>query len=573
MPPDNDLEQERKIAFFSMEIALESDIPTYSGGLGILAGDILKSAADLEVPIIGVTLVYNNGYFYQMLDYDGVQRECDIQWVYSGEFERIEKMVKVQVNGEDVNIGAWRYDIIGHTGFIVPVYLLETNVEGNTQEQKDFTRLLYDATQFQRIIQEKILGIGGARMLNALGFDNIGTYHMNEGHSSFLVLELLKSAGGDMDKVRRLCTFTTHTPVRAGHDIFEYDLVDRVFREENREHLRKWAGPKDLNMTLFGMNSSGYINAVSEKHREVASEMFPQHAIDHITNGVHLLSWVHPELHNLYKKYLANINHDASLLGNAQTINSTELYQIHEKIKLELLDYEKSHSWVLLDEKLLTIGFARRITGYKRPALLLHDLDRLGKICKGKAQIVMAGKTHPKDWEGKELIKRIFSASKYLWEKYRVSLVFLNNYDIDLAKLLVSGVDLWLNTPKRYLEASGTSGMKAAMNGVPNFSVLDGWWIEGHRYSTGLAGWSIGPGPTDSTAQNRSDETDAEEIYDKLKNEIIPMYYQDKHAWITRMKHAISLGAHFNTHRVVRQYAEKAWKLKSQERWAQNDRE
>ena len=238
-----------------------------------------------------------------------------------------------------------------------------------------------------------------------------------------------------------------------------------------------------------------------------------------------------------------------------------------------MLDYEKSHSWVLLDEKLLTIGFARRITGYKRPALLLHDLDRLGKICKGKAQIVMAGKTHPKDWEGKELIKRIFSASKYLWEKYRVSLVFLNNYDIDLAKLLVSGVDLWLNTPRRYLEASGTSGMKAAMNGVPNFSVLDGWWIEGHRYSTGLAGWSIGPGPTDSTAQNRSDETDAEEIYDKLKNEIIPMYYQDKHAWITRMKHAISLGAHFNTHRVVRQYAEKAWKLKSQERWAQNDLE
>jgi len=310
------------------------------------------------------------------------------------------------------------------------------------------------------------------------------------------------------------------------------------------------------------------VNAVSQKHGEVASEMFPDHKIDHITNGVHLGSWLHPDLHTLYKKYLANINHDPSLLANANVINSTELYEVHQKIKLELLDYEKSHSWVLLDNELLTIGFARRITDYKRPTLLLHDLDRLGAICKGNAQIVMAGKTHPKDWQGKEIIKQIFSASKYLWEKYRVSLVFLNNYDIDLAKLLVSGVDLWLNTPRRYFEASGTSGMKAAMNGVPNFSVLDGWWIEGHRHSTGLAGWSIGPSPGDPNALNRPDEKDAGEIYEKLEKEIIPMYYKDKYAWIKRMKHAISLGAYFNTHRVVEQYAKKSWGLKLQKRWA-----
>jgi len=565
---EEDMAKERRVAYFSMEIALDSDIPTYSGGLGILAGDILRSAADLEVPVIGVTLVYNNGYFYQMLDFEGVQRECNIQWDYSTELEKTDRVIKLDINGRTVNVGVWRFDLVGHTGHVVPVYLLDTNVEGNDDEQRSYTRLLYDATPYQRIIQERILGVGGVKMLRELGYDDLRVFHMNEGHSAFLSLELLRESGGDEKKVRRSCVFTTHTPVWAGHDVFDFPMVKQIFGAEFPEEVCPGVVEDGrLNMTRLALKFSGYVNAVSRKHGKVTREMFPQEDIDHITNGIHVLTWLHPKLRELYKKYLQNINHDPSVLAAANNISSTALALAHERIKMELLDYEKSHSWVLLEKNVLTIGFARRITGYKRPTLFLHDIDRLGRICQDRAQIVMAGKTHPMDHQGKELIKHIFWASKYLWEKYRVVLVFLNNYDIDLAQLLVSGVDLWLNTPRRYMEASGTSGMKAAINAVPNLSILDGWWIEGYERSRGAAGWAIGPGPEEAGAIHRSDEEDANDIYDKLENIIIPMYYDDRNAWIDMMKRSITLGAHFNTDRVVMEYAKKAWRLRPYKRW------
>lgn len=568
MFPEDEGKSEMRIAYFSMEIALHSDIPTYSGGLGILAGDILRSSADLEIPVIGVTLVYNNGYFYQLLDHDGVQKECGIQWDYSREFRKIDRTIRLDINGRAVNVGVWRYDVVGHTGNVIPVYLLDTNVEGNDDEQRSYTRLLYDATPFQRIIQERILGVGGVRMLRELGYDDVTTFHMNEGHSAFLVLERLRENGGDVERVRDSCVFTTHTPVQAGHDVFDLSQVRQVFGDDFPEEINSnLVENGHLNMSRLALRFSGYVNAVSRKHREVAKAMFPGSDIDHITNGINVLTWLNPRLRELYNRYIHNINHDPTSLSDAHKIGSTALFRSHEKIKMELMEYEKSHSWVLLEKNLLTIGFARRITEYKRPTLLLSDLDRLGRICQGKAQIVMAGKTHPMDHWGKEMIKHIFRASNYLWENYRVVLVFLNNYDMDLAKLLVSGVDLWLNTPRRYNEASGTSGMKAAINGVPSLSVLDGWWIEGYERSGGAAGWAIGPGPEDNGAVNRSDEDDANEIYEKLEKLIIPMYYEDRQGWIDMMKNAIALGSYFNTDRVVREYAEKAWRLRPHRRW------
>jgi len=272
-------------------------------------------------------------------------------------------------------------------------------------------------------------------------------------------------------------------------------------------------------------------------------------------------------MRELYEKYFPALEHNIDQLANATIIDSEELWNTHKNVKGKLLEYEKSHSWLLLDEHLFTIGFARRFTGYKRPNLIFHNLDRLGKICSGKAQIVMAGKTHPKDYAGKELIKNVFTASEYLWNKYKVRAVFLENYNMDLAKLIISGVDLWLNNPGRYMEASGTSGMKAAINAVPNFSVLDGWWIEGYEMSSGKAGWAIGPGPEDPKAQARTDEEDANEIYEKLEKEILPMYYDNREEWIERMKNAIILGAYFNTRRVVSEYATMAWDLQPQKRW------
>jgi starch phosphorylase len=555
-----------KIAYFSMEIALEGDVPTYSGGLGVLAGDFLRSAADLMVPLVAVTLTYNAGYFYQQIAPDGRQVERDIRWDFSVDFEKVDEKVTMDLQDKQVTVGAWRYDVIGRSGHIIPVILLDTNFPENEPWQRDLTRVLYDASPFQRIVQEMILGICGVRMLERLGYGDVATYHMNEGHAAFMVLELLQKYE-TIDEVKQHCVFTTHTPVRAGHDKFDYGLVDDVFREHIPDNLRDLGGEDELNMTVLALNGSRYTNAVSVKHGEISRAMFPEYDIDTITNGIHMSFWLSPYMHMLFDNELGPAwHHDYHSLERAININGTEVWRAHQKSKLDFLDYEKSHSWVMLDEKLLTIGYARRVTEYKRPLLIFSDLERFAKIAAGKAQFVFAGKAHPADNQAKSFIKNINDFGDYLWNSYKVRVVFLSNYDMDLAKLMVSGVDIWLNNPKRYREASGTSGMKAALNGVLNFSVLDGWWIEGYERDP-MAGWAIGPGTDDPDAINKDDDVDAEDFYTKLQDEIIPIYRKNPEEWRERMKHAIKLVSYFNTHRMIEEYASKAYKLVRQPIW------
>lgn len=558
--------EDTKIAYISMEIALESNIPTYSGGLGVLSGDTVRSAADLEIPMVGVCLCYSSGYFYQLFNERGQQKEREIQWSFFYEFEKVEKPITIEIQGKETKISAWLYKVIGQSGHIIPIYLLTTDVEGNEDWQRKLTAALYDSTsRWHRIVQEMILGVGGVRLLKSLGYNNIKVYHINEGHGAFSTLELLREANGNIEDVKQQVAFTTHTPVPAGHDTFNYDLVEDVFRDALPSNIKELGGENKLNMTVLAMNLSRYINGVAKKHGEISREMFPNYKIDHITNGIHLPFWVSKPIRKIFAKKWPNWRANPSILQNAIEIDDLEIFDAHIENKFNLLNYQKGHSWNLLDEELITIGFARRFATYKRAILLFHDIDRLGKICKNNVQFIFAGKAHPKDQMGKDYIKKIFESGEYLYDNYGVKIVLMENYNMDLAHMLVSGVDVWLNTPNRYREASGTSGMKASLNGVLNFSVLDGWWLEGYKMNP-LAGWAIGPDDSDPTAMENNWDIDSNYFYDILENQLIPTY-MDHDEWIFRQKNAISLAAFFNTHRMIEEYAEKAYLLKKQKLW------
>ncbi|MHA1359598.1 MAG: alpha-glucan family phosphorylase [Candidatus Helarchaeota archaeon] len=560
--PDNS----KKIAYFSMEIAIQSDIPTYSGGLGILAGDMLRSAADLEIPLVAVALTYTDGYFYQTINYDGTQYEKRLRWEFTDEFYHCKKTAVIEVYGKPLKVQCWRYDILGQTGHQIPIYLLDTNVEGNEEWMKSLTHMLYDSQRPEvRLIQEMILGMAGVRILQLHELENIETYHMNEGHGAFVTLELLRQFNGNVQKVQDRCMFTTHTPVPAGFDVFSYDLVANVFRDQLPKNIRELAGNDQLNMAHLAANLSSYINAVSKKHQVISKALFPNKEVNYITNGINVTRWVSPYLKELYDRTFPLWHLHPTKFRNIFQLNSVALWTGHQQAKIDLLDYEKSHSHVLLDRKLLTVGWSRRITEYKRPTLIFSDIDRLGEISKGKVQFIFAGKTHPRDDPGKQLIKKIYDASEELWDKYHVRVAFLENYDMDLAKMMIAGVDLWLNTPRCSLEASGTSGMKAALNGVPNLSSWDGWWVEGFEMDE-KAGWVFGP-KLEGDACNYDDKSDANNLYNILEKEIIPMYYERRNEWIERMKSAVKLASYFNTNRMVREYAEKAWQLQAQPRW------
>ncbi|MFX1242147.1 MAG: alpha-glucan family phosphorylase [Promethearchaeota archaeon] len=562
-----DEEKNQEIAYFSMEIALESSLPIYSGGLGILAGDALRSAADMGIPMIAVTLVYDAGYFYQQIGPNGEQIEKEMKWDFSDDFERLEQQVILELQDKSIKVEAWKYELIGRNGHKIPVILLDTDLKLNEPWQRKLTHMLYDANPFQRIAQEMVLGICGFRMLEKLGYNKIKTYHLNEGHAAFLIFELLKKYK-TLIEVKKHCVFTTHTPVRAGLEEFEYNLVNDVFRDRLPEQIHEFGGKNALNMTILALNGSGYTNAVSEKHNEVSKKMFPGFEINYITNGVHLGYWLSPYMRDFFNNELSrDWHHNYKLFENVLNLDNYELWRAHSKAKRLLIEYENSHSWVLFDKNLLTIGFARRMAEYKRPLLIFSDLERLAKIIENKAQLIFAGKAHPADMQSKSYVKKIYDYSDYLWNSYGIGVVFLENYEITLAKLLVSGVDLWLNNPRRYLEASGTSGMKAAINGVLNFSTLDGWWIEGYYMSDKQAGWAIGPEPSDPKAKTMDDSFDAEDLYVKLENEIIPLYYQNASEWQQRMKYAIKLGAYFNTNRMMEEYALKSYKLEKQPLW------
>lgn len=546
-----------KIAYFSMEIGIKSQIPTYAGGLGVLAGDTIRSAADLKVPLVAVTLVSNKGYFRQGLDTFGNQTENIDEWEPSQFMTLLPAEVSVNIQNRDVKIRAWIYNCKSLMGGCVPIILLDTDVEGNSKEDRGITDFLYGGDYHYRLKQEIILGIGGVRMLDALGF-KIRKYHMNEGHSSLLAIELLNRNGRDVAEVKNLCLFTTHTPVEAGHDKFDYELVEELLTEQgDMEILRKFGGVGRLNMSLLALNLSNYVNGVTKRHSLISCELFPGYKIQAITNGVHSYTWTSPFFRELYDRYLPGWANEPELLVRIGGIPDDEVWVAHRKAKKALIDEVNSRTGVGMDYEVLTIGFSRRMAEYKRSTLIFSDLERLKKVNrKGKIQLIFAGKAHPRDEAGKALIREVFRYIKELKDEIKV--VFLENYNMDMAALMVSGVDVWLNTPHRPYEASGTSGMKAAHNGVVNFSVLDGWWIEG--WIEGVTGWAIGPQPDENLTEEESKVRELDDLYNKLYYIIVPMYYNRKDEWLKLINNSIGMVAYyFNSHRMMRRYVTHAY--------------
>ncbi|HKP64182.1 MAG TPA: alpha-glucan family phosphorylase [Polyangiales bacterium] len=544
-----------RIAYFSMEIALASDMPTYSGGLGVLAGDTLRSFADLRVPAVAVSLVHRRGYFRQTLETNGTQHEHPAAWEPSARLERLPHTVSVEISGRRVTVGAWQFHVRSKVGGELPVLLLDTDLPQNEESDRHITDQLYGGDARYRLSQEIVLGFGGVRMLEQAGYSGVSKIHLNEGHAAFASLELLLQRHGNpqrnewnFDAVRERCVFTTHTPVAAGHDHFDWHLVLEVCGNHiPLELFRMLGGDATLNMTSLALNLSGFVNGVARRHREVAQRMFPGYDIHGITNGVHSESWTCTEFQSLYDECLPGWRSDPATLRNALSIPTDRIWDAHSAAKARLIRSVAERTGRQLHPTALTLGFARRATAYKRGDLLLTDLDRLRHIASRQPlQIIFAGKAHPQDEAGKAMIARIFAASRELSDA--VPIVYLDEYDLELARQLVAGSDVWVNTPEPPLEASGTSGMKAAHNGVPSLSTLDGWWIEGHV--EGWTGWAIGQRDIRADRQR-----DAAQLYEKLENEIAPKFYVDRGAWTGVMRHVIALNAsYFNTHRMTQQY-------------------
>lgn len=560
---------EARVAYFSMEVALASYIPTYSGGLGVLAGDMLRAAADLRVPMVGVTLVHRHGYLDQDLDAAGAQTERPDPWTPEAWATLLAPRVSLQLEGREVQLRAYAYEVKGAGGRSVWVLLLDTDVPENSEQDRTLTNDLYGGDARYRLMQEAVLGIGGVRMLRALGCNALERFHMNEGHAALLALELVdenaRAAGrtdvekADIERARKLCVFTTHTPVASGHDQFPLDLVEAVLgRPEITHMIEIFTCEGVLNMTFLALNLSHYVNGVAKKHQEVSQHMFARYPIDAITNGIHAATWATPAFQALFDRAFSGWREDNSSLRYALKIPRRDVQAAHLEAKRTLLDRVRHDTNKRMSEATFTLGFGRRATPYKRASLLLRDTERLTRIARevGPLQIIYAGKAHPRDDAGKALIREIVAAFGQLGSE--VSAVYLADYDMDLAKLMISGVDLWLNTPEPPLEASGTSGMKAAINGVPSLSILDGWWLEGHV--EGVTGWAIG-----SRSQPRvgiDGEQDAENLYEQLERVILPLFYERPDEYVDVMRHAIALtGSFFNTHRMLQQYLTRAYFL------------
>jgi starch phosphorylase len=545
-----------KIAYFSMEIGINERIPTYSGGLGVLAGDTLKSCADLNIPIVGITLLSENGYFYQKIDEHGNQIELPYKFNINDFLKPLPTTVSVSIEGRNVNVRIWFFTVTGINDYLVPVFFLDTNLESNTEWDRNLTKYLYGGDHKYRLAQEIVLGIGGVRAVHKLGYRNIEKYHMNEGHAAFGTLELLRKLN-DIEDVRKRCVFTTHTPVPAGHDQFEIPLAKSMLGELLPDSIiQDITFNNRLNMTRLALFFSHYVNGVAKKHGEVSRQMFPGHDIDTITNGVNTQRWVSDSFQRLFDKHIPFWRSDPYVLRSALGIEKQEIWNAHMESKRSLIDFVNNRYNIGMNYDYFTLGFARRQTPYKRPELLISDPERLKYISEnvGPLQIIYAGKAHPKDVNGKDLIKRFFSIKNSI--DGLIKMVFIHNYDITIGKLLVSGVDLWVNTPRRPMEASGTSGMKAAMNGVPQFSTLDGWWIEGNIEN--ITGWAIGSRKSNEIQSD--DDADRKDLYDKLEKMIIPKYYNDRDNWIRTMRSCIAInGSFFNTNRMMQQYVLNAY--------------
>jgi starch phosphorylase len=545
-----------------MEIAINPGMPTYSGGLGVLAGDTLRSAADLGTPLVAFTLLHRKGYFRQHLDDQGKQTENTQPWTPADFCKEEAPRITVTIEDRVVTVRAWRYDMAGRAGHIIPIYLLDTDLPENSSWDRSLTDHLYGGDSNYRLQQEIVLGMGGVRMLNALGH-RVNVYHMNEGHAALLTLALLEAqlGGGplnrvtetDVNAVRQKCVFTTHTPVPAGHDRFLRDLAGRVLGGERFARLESLGCCHEnmLNMTYIALRFSRYVNGVALQHGNVSRQMFPDYQIDAITNGVHAPTWISEPFQELLDRNIQHWRRDNLYLRNAIEIPVQEILAAHAQAKETLLAEVASRTGLVLNPRVLTLGFARRAATYKRADLLFTDPDRLLKIAQaaGGLQILYAGKAHPQDEPGKALIYNVIEkAHKYSGSDLRV--VYLENYDWELGALLTAGVDVWVNTPKRPYEASGTSGMKAALNGVPSLSILDGWWIEGCL--EGYTGWAIEDGD--------DDQAEATNLYRKLENAVVPLYVKSPNTWGNLMRTTVAYnGSFFNTNRMVKQYIRNAY--------------
>ena len=553
---------EGMVGYFSMEIAIEPSMPTYSGGLGVLAGDTLRSAADMGLPLAAVTLVHRKGYFRQILDASGVQSEESQPWKPEQRLPQEEPRIVVTIEGRPVHVRAWRYDMEGVTGHTIPIYMLDTDLEANDPRDRTLTDSLYGGDTNYRLAQEIVLGIGGFRMLDALGYD-VTVYHMNEGHAALLTLALLeKTLGGgalssaqesDLDAVRQHCVFTTHTPVPAGHDRFSMEQAQRILGSDATETVERIGGCHEgmVNMTYIAMRLSRFVNGVAMQHGKVSRAMFPEYDIAAITNGVHAGTWTAPAMQATFDKHMPRWREDNMYLRYAIDIAQEEIAAAHADSKHVLLAEVEKRSGIKLREDVFTIGFARRVATYKRGDLLFTDAERLARIAQsaGSLQILYAGKAHPADEPGKKIIRHIFEEAKQLTSG-SLHIIYLADYEWRLGALLTGGVDLWLNNPLRPYEASGTSGMKAALNGVPSLSVLDGWWIEG--CIEGVTGWAID--------DHERAEDEAASLYGKLESRILPLYYQDKPGWRKLMQTTIAMnGSFFNTQRMLEQYVSNAY--------------
>jgi starch phosphorylase len=548
-----------------MEIALRSEIPTYAGGLGILAGDTLRSATDLGLPIVAVSLVSRAGYFRQEMDGSGRQIEHAASWDPQQWATPLAAKVAISLEGSSVWIGCWLHVMAGQSGGRQPVLLLDTDLPENTGSDREITHYLYGGDDVYRLKQEIVLGVGGVLLLRALGF-SIRQYHLNEGHSAWLAIELLRSNSHpvgdllsgespyDIPLVREACCFTTHTPVDAAQDRYDYGLVSRVSGDIiDPRTLRQLGGEGALNMTRLALNLSDYVNGVAMRHAEVSAGLFPGYRVHAITNGVHPHTWTAASFARLYDQHLPGWRHEPELLRRVDCcVPDAAIWSAHQEARQVLVNEVQRLSGIALDPDVAILAFARRMTAYKRPDLLFSDIERLKAIARGRAfQIVMAGKAHPRDEGGKRLIELLHAQARAL--NGSITVVYLPDYDMRLAGIMTAGADVWLNTPLPPLEASGTSGMKAAFNGVPSLSVLDGWWIEG--CIEGVTGWAIGNGDPGGA--------DADALYDKLEQVVLPLYYGPSGpsaGWIQVMKRAISKNAaYFNSHRMMRRYATEAY--------------
>ena len=540
-----------KIAYFSAEIGLSSSLPTYSGGLGVLAGDHIKASADAGIEMLGISLLYKEGYFKQLLDKEGNQKEEYPRFELGDHLSLLPNKFSIKIRGREVWIQAYEYLHTSETGHIIPIYFLDTDIDENISEDRMITLRLYSGDKNHRILQESILGFGGIRFLDTYDFDSIEKFHMNEGHSSFLTLALLEKYNKNEEKVKSMCHFTTHTPVAAGHDNFSTERCSNILNSLMPNDLNL-PSIKDnrLHMTELGLYYSNTANGVSKLHGKVAQDQFPDFDIDYITNGVYHPHWIGDSFAELFDDYFKNWKINPNLLLNVDNIDNEKIISAHRQQKDELINYANLFTENKLSSDVLTIGFARRAAEYKRAGLIFSNIEKLIEIGSGKIQMIFSGKAHPNDIKGKQIIKEVVNNANQLVDE--VNIVFLENYNMHLGRLITSGVDLWLNTPIRPNEASGTSGMKAALNGVPNFSVIDGWWAEGCKDNEN--GWAIG------SPDSCNDIADAESLYFKLENQIINTFYNDKIKWIQIMKNSIKTGVDFTAHRMVNDYKDKFYK-------------